>query len=154
MKTAIANLLKRPNRNKTVFEVEEELQFHIEMLERKYAQHGMSGAEARAAAVRRFGNFERVKKQCVDISRRNTVLLRVLKISTILIGLIGLAIQLLSTEFRVGRIGRVLIMIAVLGRLLLYVRGLSRSTFLPGTNQASLSVVTDIRKNSSNLRQV
>ena|SRR5215208_5523734 len=38
MKIALRNLLMRLNRKKTAFEVEEELQFHIEMLECKYAQ--------------------------------------------------------------------------------------------------------------------
>jgi len=110
---------------KTALEVEEELQFHIEMLERKYAQQGMSDAHAKAAALRRFGNLERVKKQCVDISRRNSLLRRILKASSIVIALTGLAIQILSSDYKVARIGGMLIMIAISGRLLLYVRGLS-----------------------------
>jgi len=142
MKIAIVNLLMRPNRKKIAFEVEEELQFHIEMLERKYAQQGMSDAPAKAAALKRFGNLERVKKHCVDISRRNTLLRRVLKVSSILIALTGLAIHAVSPDYRVARIGSVLIMIAVAGRLLLYVRGLSPWIFLSGT-KTSLSVVTD-----------
>ena len=86
MKIAIPNLFMLFNRQKTAFEVEEELQFHIDMLEHKYTQHGMSVAQAKAAALKRFGNLERVKKQCVDISRRNSLLRRVLKTSTILLG--------------------------------------------------------------------
>jgi len=123
MKIALRNLLMRPNRTKTAFEVEEELRFHIEMLERKYAQQGMP--DAKAAALKRFGNLERVKKQCVNIRRRNSLLRRVLKISSILIALTGLLIHTLSSDYKVARIGSMLIMIAVAGRLLLYVRGLS-----------------------------
>ena len=96
MKIALRHLLLRLNRRKTVFEVEEELQFHIEMLERKYAQQGMPGAYAKAAALKRFGNLERVKKQCVDISRRSSLLRRVLNIASILIALTGLAIHILK----------------------------------------------------------
>jgi hypothetical protein len=129
----------RPNRKKTAFEVEEELQFHIEMLERKYAQQGMSDARARAAALQRFGNLDRFKKQCVDIRRRNSLFRRVLKVSSILIALTGLAIQNLSSDYRVARIGGTLIMIAVSGRLLLYVRGLSPWSFLPRTNRTSFT---------------
>lgn len=154
MKTAIANLLRRPNSNKTASDVEEELQFHVCMLERKYAQHGMSAAEAKVAASRRFGNFERVKKQCVDISNRNTVLRRVLKISAILIALIGLVIQLSSTDYRVARIGNILIVIAASVRVLLYVRGLSPSAFLPASKDPSLSVVTNTPEDGSKLREV
>jgi len=148
MRIAIVNLLRRTHRKKTAFEVEEELQFHIEMLERKYAQQGMSDAHAKSAALRRFGNFERVKKQCVDISRRNSLLRRILKISLILIALTGLAIHTLSLDYRVARIGSVLIIIAVSGRLLLYVRGLSPWIFLPGT-KTSLSVISDTPKDAA-----
>lgn len=118
-------LLMRSNRQKTPLEIEEELRFHIEMLELKYAQQGMSAADAKAAALRRFGNLETVRKQCVHISRRNSVLRRVLRTSSILIALAGLSIHILSSDPNIARIGEVLIMIAVSGRLLLYVRGLS-----------------------------
>ena len=113
---------------KTSLDVEEELQFHIEMLERKYTQQGMSAAEATAAASRRFGKLETVKRQCVTIRKRNSPLQRVLKISLILIAVAGLAIHLLSSDYKVGRMGSVLIMIAIAGRLLLYVRGLTLPT--------------------------
>jgi len=145
MKIALLNLLVHPNRKKTEFEVEEELQFHIEMLERKYAQQGMPDAHAKAAALKRFGNLERVKKQCVNISGRNSLRRRVLKTASILIALTGLAIHILSTDYKVARIGAMLITIAVSGRLLVYVRGL---TFLSGT-KTSLSVVTDPPKDAA-----
>jgi len=132
MKIALRNLLMRRNRKKTAFEVEAELQFHIEMLERKYAQQGLSDTHAHAAALKRFGNLERIKKQCVGIRRRNSLLRRVLKLSSILIALTGLSIHTLSSDYKVAQIGTVLIMIAVSGRLLLYVRGLSPS-FQRGT---------------------
>ena len=145
MKIALRHLLIRPNRTKTTLEVEEELQFHIEMLERKYAQQGMSGTHAKAAALKRFGNLERVSKQCVNISRRSSLLRRVLKLSSILIALTGLSIHTLSSDYKVARIGTMLITIAVSGRLLVYVRGL---TFLSGT-KTSLSVVTDTPKDAA-----
>ena len=135
-------------RKKTAFEIEEELQFHIEMLECKYVRQGMSDTHAKAAALRRFGNFERVKKQCVDISRRNSLLRRVLTTSSIFIALTGLSIYILGTDYKVARIGSMLIVIAIFGRLLLYVRGLSPSTFLSGINETSLSVVTGTPKNA------
>ena len=113
---------------KTSLDVEEELQFHIEMLERKYTQQGMPAAAARAAASRRFGNLETVKRQCVTIRKRSSPLQRFLKISLVLIALAGLAIHMLSSDYKVGRIGSVLIMIAIAGRLLLYVRGLTLPT--------------------------
>ena len=143
MKNAILNLPMRLTRKNTAIEVDEELQFHIAMLERKYSQQGMSADAANAAALRRFGNVDRIKKQCVNISQRNGPLRRVLKASSILIALLGLSIWILSSEYKVARIGNLLIVIALAGRLLLYVRGLGTSTFLPAAKQRSLSVFTD-----------
>jgi hypothetical protein len=119
--------MKAPSlfKTKTALDVEEELQFHIELLERRYAQQGMSDAAAKAAASRRFGNLEAVKRQCVIIRKRSSLLLRALNLSLILIALAGLAIRLLSLDYKIGRIGSVLVMIAIAGRLLLYVRGLT-----------------------------
>src|SRR4051794_27287585 len=119
MKIALPNLLMRPNHTKT--EVEEELQFHIEMLERTYRQDGMP--DAKAAALKRFGNLERIRKQCMHIRQSNSLLRRVLKTSSILIALTGLAIHTLNSDYKVARIGTMLIAIAVSGRLLLYLRG-------------------------------
>ena len=141
--TKIANLLKRRQRDESVLEVEDELQFHLEMLERQYIQQGMSVSEAKAAALRRFGDLERVKKQCVAISNRNRLLRRVLKIASILLAGAGLLIQILGSDYKVVRIGHMFIMIAVAGRLLLYVRGLSPSTLVSATREQPLSVVTE-----------
>ena len=122
------------------YDVEDELRFHIEMLERKYTQHGLSSAEATAAARTRFGNFERVRNQCVEISRRSTPLRHVLKMSLILLAFSGLLIYVLNSDYKVARIGTLLIVIAILGRVLLYVRGLTSATFLPRTKEASFSI--------------
>ena len=152
MKIEIANLFKNSNRKQMVFEVEDELRFHIEMLERKYVKDGMSAAAAKAAALRRFGSLERAMKQCVNIRNRNSLLRRVLKTSLILMGLAGLAIRILSSDLHVDHIGDILIMIAIAGRLLLYVRGLSPSNFLSGTNETCPSIVTEAPQNGSKLR--
>ena len=143
MKIALHNLFMLPNDKRTACEIDDELQFHIEMLERKYAQQGMSAARAKAAALQRFGNVERVKKQCVDISRRNSPLRRVLKILAIVIAVTGFVIQTLSSDYKVARIGGMLIMIAVFGRLLLYVRGLKPWSFFPGTKRTFLTDTPD-----------
>jgi hypothetical protein len=152
MKNEIANLFKNFNRKQIVFEVEDELRFHIEMLERKYAQGGMSAAAAKAAALRRFGSLERAMKQCVNIRGRNSLLRRVLKTSLILIGLIGLSLRMLGSDLNIHHIGDILIMIAISGRLLLYVRGLSPSNFLSGTNETCPSIVTETPRDDAKLR--
>ena len=152
MKNTLANLFKNPNRTQIVFEVEDELQFHIEMLERKYVRDGMSAAAAKAAALRRFGSLEKAMKTCVDIRKRNSLVRRILKTSLIILGLSGLLIRILSSDFKVDHIGDILMMIAIAGRLLLHVRGLSPSTFLSGTNETCPSIVTETPQDTSKLR--
>ena len=144
-------MFKNPNRKQIVFEVEDELQFHIEMLERKYVQDGMSAAAAKAAALRRFGSLEKAMKQCVDIRSRNSLVRRILKKSTIILALTGFSIRIISSDVKVDHVGDILMMIAIFGRLLLYVRGLSPSTFLSGTNDTCPSIV-ETPKRSVNAR--
>ena len=152
MKTILANFFKNSNRKQIVFEVEDELQFHIEMLERKYIQDGMSPTAAKAAALRRFGSIEKAMKRCVDIRSRSSLVRRVLKTTLIILGLTGFAIRILSSERNFDHMGDILIMIAIAGRLLLYVRGLSPSTFLSGTNETCPSIVTETPHDDSKLR--
>ena len=124
----------------TRLEVEEELHLHVELLQREYMQRGMSPEEARAATLKRFGNFDRVKNECVAICKRSQPLQRAFKIFLILLALTGLIIRITSTDYYVARIGPILITIAIAGRLLLYVRGLSPSRFLPKNKPSSFSI--------------
>jgi hypothetical protein len=50
-------------------EVEAELRFHIEMRARANIEGGMRPAEAQLAAQQSFGDFDRVKTNCCEISR-------------------------------------------------------------------------------------
>jgi len=50
-------------------EVEEELQFHIKKRTAANLESGMTTDEARVAARRSFGNLERFKDECCEISR-------------------------------------------------------------------------------------
>jgi len=50
-------------------EVAQELDLHVEMRARELVARGMSPEDARAAAVARFGDLARVRKQCRQIAR-------------------------------------------------------------------------------------
>jgi hypothetical protein len=50
-------------------EVEAELRFHIEMRARANIEGGMRPEEAQLAALQSFGDFDRVKVRCCEISR-------------------------------------------------------------------------------------
>lgn len=55
--------------DETAREVEAELRFHIEMRTRANIERGMRPAEAQLAAWESFGDFDRVKTRCCEISR-------------------------------------------------------------------------------------
>ena len=118
-------------------EVDEELRFHLEMLTEQHLQHADTHAEARASALERFGNFEDVKDQCVEISKRSRPHIRALKSFLILTFLVGLFVRIFATELHVDRVGQMLIFVGVLGRLFLYVRNLNPAVFRSKSETAS-----------------
>jgi hypothetical protein len=130
MKAGMGSLFRRFDSQRTEGEIEEELRFHLEILTETLLQKDMSLAEARHAALQRFGNVEQIRDQCVEISRRNTPAIRALKSFLILLFLVGVLVRVFGTEFHVTRVGDVLIAVGILGRLWVYVRGLNPSSFL------------------------
>ena len=124
----------------TELEVEEELRLHIDLLLHENIKRGMSPEEARSATLKRFGNVDRVKNECVEICRRSRPLQRALKICAILLILTGLFVRITSTDRHFDHIGSTLIVIAIAGRLLLYVRSLTPSRFLQSNKTTSFSL--------------
>jgi hypothetical protein len=134
---AIGLLFSRFDGEQTKLEIEEELRFHLEVLTQEHFQQDMSLAEAKAAAQKRFGNVQRIKDQCVEISRRRRPLMRALKSFLILVFLVGVLVRVFSPEYHVTHVGDILIAVGILSRLLLYVRGLSPSSFLSSQEASS-----------------
>lgn len=104
-------------------QVAEELRFHFEMLTEDYQELGMSKEAAREAASRRFGDRERVEAECVEISRRNRPAVRLLKLLLLLFFVSGLWLRMVSTVIQFKQLADLLMATAVLGQLLLHVRG-------------------------------
>lgn len=134
---ALTDLFQRFDNQQAKREIEDELRFHLDLLTDEHCRQEMPPDEARFRAGERFGNFEQIRDQCIEISIRNSPLARALKSFLILIFLTGVLVHTLGTEYHVTRMGNVLIMVGLLGRLLLYVRGMSRSGFLSETNHSS-----------------
>ena len=111
-------------------EVNEELAFHLEMLTKEHHRQNMSWKEAGAAALERFGSVEQISAQCVEISRRNHPLIRALKSFLILVFLFGVLVRVFSPELHLTRVGDILIAVGILGRLLLYVHGLTPASIV------------------------
>jgi hypothetical protein len=100
-------------------QVEEELQFHLDMQARDFQKDGLDSEASLEKAKLRFGDFARVKSQCVEISVKNSLQIWVLKFLFTLSFLLGVLVRSLAPELNVTRIGTVLMMIGVFGALLL-----------------------------------
>jgi len=103
-------------------EIEEELRFHLDLLTDEHCRKDMSPEEARAEALARFGDVERIKNQCVEINRRSRPGIVALKLFLALVFLLGVLVRIFSPECHVTNVGNILIAVGILGRLLLYVR--------------------------------
>ncbi|MGI9108300.1 MAG: permease prefix domain 1-containing protein [Pyrinomonadaceae bacterium] len=143
MEAAVTSLFKRFDRKKFELDIEEELRFHFELLRQEYIQQGMSPAAATDAALKRFGDLERIKSQCVEISRRSQPIIRALKTFLILVFLAGVLMRVFSSVPQFRQIADTLMAVAALSRLLLYARGLSPSNFLPKSETVSPSLFND-----------
>ena len=129
MKSVLKDLFHRFDREVIERQIEDELRFHLELLTEHNLERNMPLPAAKDAALKRFGNVEQIKEQCVEITRNNRPLIRALKFILILVFLAGVCVRIFSPELHLTRIGDVLIYVAVLGRLLFYVRGLNPSQF-------------------------
>ena len=127
IKTTLQRLqaLSRPARIER--EIEDELRFHLEMRERDHLAAGMTPEQARAEALRRFGNFEGVKEECREISLEklgDKPHLKAIKgFIWIMIGS-GLTVRLASSIATVQHTGEILVWIGILWRMLIYLRAM------------------------------
>jgi len=135
MKAAIEVLFKRRSykREEAATEIDEELRFHVELLTQEHQRQDMSREAAEGAALRRFGNVERIKDQCLAIRRRSQPILIALNSLLILVFLSGIVVRVLSNTLNIRRMGDLLIAIPILSGLLLYVRNSNASSFVSNT---------------------
>jgi len=124
-------------------EIEEELRFHVELLTEEHLRQDLSLAEAKEAALQRFGSVEQIRNQCVEISQRSRPVIRALKSLLVSCFLLGVLVRVSSTEMHVARVGDILIFVAVLGRLLLYLRSMNPTSFRASAETASPLMLND-----------
>jgi len=133
----MVHLFKRFERKDFERDVEDELLFHIDLLTQQYLQQGLPLEEAREAALKRFGNMSEIKNECVKIGDRNNSLLVLLKVGLLAVFLFGVLMRIFIPIKNFTHLADVLMMLAVLGRLFMYVRGLNPTIFLPKQNTLS-----------------
>jgi hypothetical protein len=110
-------------------EVNEELNFHIDMQTHDYERRGLSREESRTMAENRFGNVAQIKKECISIGYRKTILIWVLDAVFMMSLVMGLLLRLFVPEMHVNRVGDVMMMIGGLGILLVYAKHAGASVF-------------------------
>jgi hypothetical protein len=68
-KATVSFIHARRHPDEIAREVEAELRFHLEMRRRANIEGGMKSDEARVAALQSFGDFDRIKASCCEITR-------------------------------------------------------------------------------------
>lgn len=113
------SLSSRFERRAVEREIDEELQFHLDMRAREFENDGVSATESMAKAKLKFGDVDRIKSECLEVASKNTLGIRVSKVLFTIAFILGVLIRVLSPEFRLTRIGDVLMMIGIFGGVLL-----------------------------------
>jgi hypothetical protein len=129
MKTERTHLIKLLGGRTSELQVEEELRFHLETLEQEFRRSGMTVAAARAASQERFGDLERIRRQCLEISRRSHPINQALKAALMFLFVVGLLLRAFTITPQFGRLADLSMTIAILGHLFLYLRGLLPAKF-------------------------
>ena len=123
----IKSILRRFGRDTLEGEIEEQLQFHIEMRTSDNIGAGMTREEAEADALRRFGDLGQVLAECREITHERASVMNqaaIKAITWVMLGC-GLTLSLIGEVVslqQVGKVGHQLIWIAILWRLLTYLR--------------------------------
>jgi len=143
MKAVLRRLSRRFDSEVNQREVEEELGFHLDLLTQEYLQQDLSMGEATDAALKRFGNVELIKDQCLEISRRNHPLMPAMNCALVVVFLAGVLLRVYSPHRNVTNLGDLLIAVPILCRLLFYVRGWNPSRFLSEDKTKSPLMLND-----------
>ena len=136
-------ILRRLDSRRAHREVDEELQFHLDLLTEELCRQHMSLPEAQETALGRFGNVEPIRDECVRIARRNHPLVSALKWFFGFVFVTGVLVRIFGAEFHVTRVGNILMMVGVLSRLLLYLRVMNRSRYVSQPDDSSLIKLND-----------
>ena len=132
-------------------EVEDELKFHIELRTRDNIADGMSQEDALADAMKRFGDFDHIRGICEEIKKeRLSSIMKVIKGFTYTMIGCGVTLKLIADVANLRDVGQFLILIAILWRLLIYLREIQPDqNRINSIEQPSLSVIHTIGNISS-----
>ena len=133
----LTRLFRRLDSRRAHREIEEELQFHLDLLTEEHCRQNMLWHQAQVVALKRFGNLERIKDECVRITDRNHPGLLALKWFFGFVFVMGVLVRVFSPEYHLTRMGGILMAVGVLSRLLLYVRSMNPWRYVPKPDDSS-----------------
>ncbi|MHC4414348.1 MAG: permease prefix domain 1-containing protein [Planctomycetota bacterium] len=96
-------------------DLDDEIAFHIWQLERELVEEGRDADAARAAAQARFGDVERIKRQCVRIALEERVMLQ--RINLVLMVAVVIVVGLVSVQVYLTQRHNTLALQAITDRL-------------------------------------
>jgi hypothetical protein len=136
-------LIRRLDSRQAQLEIEEELQFHLDLLTAEHCRQDMTWDEARARAIKSFGNVEKIRDQCVRIARRSHPVVVALKWFLGFVFVTGVLVRVFSPEFHITRVGNILMAVGALSRLLLYLRGMNPASYVSQPDDSTLIKLND-----------
>jgi hypothetical protein len=139
----LIDLFRRLDNRRAHREVEEELQFHLDLLTEEYCRQNIPWNEGQSEALKRFGNLDQIRDECVRIARRNHPVVSALKWLFGFVFVTGVLVRVFSPEYHLTRVGDVLMAVGALSRLLLYLRGIYPSRYGPKPDDSSLIKLND-----------
>jgi hypothetical protein len=93
-------------------EIDEELQFHIDMRTQDNSEAGMTPEEARTSALRQFGDYEKVKQACYAAGERRSLNeVGIISIVPLLMTFFGLMFLIWTMSHPYNNLGGVLSML-------------------------------------------
>jgi hypothetical protein len=136
-------LIRRLDSRQAQLEIEEELQFHLDLLTAEHCRQDMTWDEARATAIESFGNVEQIRDECLKVARRNHPVVVALKWFFGFVFVTGVLVRIFSPEFHLTRVGDILMAVGALSRLLLYLRGMNRASYVSQPDESTLIKLND-----------
>jgi hypothetical protein len=138
----LTGLIRRLDGRQAHLEIEEELQFHLDLLTEELCRQNMPPEQAQATALRRFGNVEQIRDECVRIARRNHPIVLALKWFFGFLFVSGVLVRVFAVEYHVTRVGDILMAVGVLSRLLLHLRVMN--PFVSKPDDSALIKLNDV----------
>ena len=92
-------------------------------------------SEAQAAALKRFGNIEQIRDECLRIARRNHPAIWALKWFFGFVFVTGVLVRIFNAEYHLMRVGDILMEIGALARVLLYLRCRMPARYVKGDDR-------------------